>query len=174
MFLSKKTIALSVAAIIYTGTGYAADGNINFTGEVIGNACTITGSSGSNVSVELGQVATSSFSKAGDTAAPTKFSIGLSKCTSVDSAQVSFDGTQDRTNNNLIKLSTATGAATGVGIGIYEADSTTAIPLYTKSAPVTVTGGSANFNFVAKYVATSSTVTAGPANASATFTVIYK
>lgn len=174
MLLSKKIFALSVATIIYSSSIYAADGNINFTGEMIGNACTITGSSGSDVSVAMGNVALSSFNNAGDTAAPTQFTIGLSSCSSVTSAQISFDGTQDTTNTNLIKLATGDNAATGVGVGIYESDSSTIIPLYSKSKAVAIANGTAQFNFIAKYVSTSKTVTAGPANASATFTVMYK
>jgi len=177
MFLSKRIVTIAVAATIFSGMSslsYASDGNLNFTGEITNNPCTVVGDSGANVNVMLGKVSQTSFANAGDEAAATSFALKLTNCSNVTSAQVSFDGASDAVNKSLIKLSAGADAATGVGIGIYEANGSTLIPLFSKSKEVAVKEGAAQFDFVAKYVATSKDVKAGSANGSATFTVAYK
>jgi len=174
MKLKYKAIAIIVSALTMNNMAQAADGNIEFTGAIVSNSCKVTGtgSSDSNFGVTLGKVHTNALKNSGVTAAPTPFTIKLSDCVSVTSASVTFDGTLDSNNKSLLKLSPVTDAATFVGIGIYESNSSTLIPLLNKSATKTLINGAANLEFVAKYVATG-TATPGVANASATFTVNY-
>ena len=152
-------------------TAIAADGTINFTGNITDAACTVDSSS-ANQTVNLGTVSSQAFSSAGDSAAPTEFSINLTACpVSVATASVTFDGASDSSNDQLLQLTSGSTAA-GVGIGIYEADSSTIVPMHVSSVsqPVATT---ATLNFIAKYVSTAASVTAGTANGVADFTVTY-
>lgn len=165
-----------ITMVLFSGfalvsTANAADGTINFTGSILDSACTVTGST---QTVALGSVVKSAFTAAGNTASPTKFSITLSSCPeATKTAIVSFDGTTNTTNSNLLAL-TSGSAATGVGVGIYESDNTTIIPVGTHSASKTLsTTASTTFNFIAKYVATAAAVTAGSANAVSDVTISY-
>lgn len=173
--MKNKLIALSViSSIAMLSSAFAKDGTINFTGNILDEACIVETESASQT-VNLGNVSVNAFGAAGDTAAPTAFSINLKDCpASVTKAAVKFDGSRDAQNTNLLKLS-ATSTATGVGIGIYESDSTTSIPLQMASVQQSI--DSANpvntLNFVAKYVSTAGTVTAGSANGVTDFTIVY-
>ncbi|WP_265524895.1 fimbrial protein, partial [Providencia rustigianii] len=72
-----------------------------------------------------------------------------------------------------IKLKQETGVATGVGIQITD-DVNTIIPLFTASKTYPLKNGVENsLDFRARYIAKSDTVTTGPANGTATFTINY-
>lgn len=154
-------------------TAYAADGTINFTGTITDAACTITPGS-ANQTVSMGTVSSTALANVGDTAAPSAFNIVLTNCpVTATQAVVKFDGPTDADNSSLIALTTAAGKATGVAIGVYEADAATLIPVGSPSASKTLsTTADTTFNFFAKYVATNAVV-AGSANAVSDFTVIY-
>ncbi|MFZ4832474.1 fimbrial protein [Rouxiella sp. Mn2063] len=173
--MNKKIIALAiVAGSAFTSVAQAADGTINFTGTITDTACTVSTAT-KNQTVDLGTVSKTAFAAAGDTAAPTKFSIVLQSCpTTVTNASVRFDGPIDSVNSNLLALTSATGNAAHVAVGIYEQDASTLIPIATKSAskPVSSTADT-TLNFIAKYVATAAGVTSGPANAATNFTISY-
>lgn len=168
-----KIIALIFTAASVCGYASAADGTINFAGTIIDTACTVDAAS-ANQTVKLGTVSASSFSTAGATAAPTRFSISLTGCpAAVKSASIRFDGTVASGNSSILSLSSGQ-TATNLGVGIYQQDSTTLIPIgsSTPSLPLT-TSGVNTFNFIAKYYAISTPVAAGTANATATFTIAY-
>ncbi|MDF7788623.1 fimbrial protein [Pantoea stewartii] len=165
------TSALFAAAI--SGSASAADGTINFTGKIADTACTVDPAS-ANQTVNMGEVAASSFKSAGATASAARFTINLTNCpAAATSASVRFDGPLASGNGNLLALSSGQ-TATNVGVGIYEQDSNTLIPVGSASAPVKLSSASINaLNFIAKYVSTAEKVSAGSANAAATFTVAY-
>lgn len=171
-----KKLAL-IAALAATGlcpTAFAADGTINFTGSIRDTACTVNTGSATQT-VNLGTVAASAFGAAGSQASARQFAITLTNCPSaVTSASIRFDGPLASGNSSLLGLTSGTGVATGVGVGIYEKDSTTLIPIGQASSAVTLSStGSNTLNFIAKYVSTAATVGPGAANAAATFTVAY-
>ncbi|PFH11522.1 major type 1 subunit fimbrin (pilin) [Collimonas sp. PA-H2] len=173
----------SIIAILLTGSAFgsianAADGTINFTGNITTVACTVDPTSGVTPNpVLLGNVSTTAFPIFGSSAAPTMFSITLSACpATVTTARAKFDGPTAAGNPNLLALTGAgsPGVATFVGIGIYEQDSSTLIPIGALSAPVPVLAANPTtpMNFIAKYVSTG-TVTEGTANATSAFTISY-
>ncbi|SCC68711.1 fimbrial protein [Kosakonia oryziphila] len=164
------TIALAAGVC---GTALAADGTINFTGNISDTACKVDTAS-ANQTVNLGSVSANSFAAAGATASSTRFTINLTDCpAAVTSASTRFDGPLASGNSNLLALSSGQ-TTTGVGVGIYEQDSTTLIPVGNVSAPVTLaTTGTNALNYIAKYVSTDATVGAGTANTVAAFTVTY-
>lgn len=66
-------------------------------------------------------------------------------------------------------------AATGVGIRIFNQSDNSQVKLYNDSAYTAIDAeGKAEMKFIARYVATNATVTAGTANADSQFTVEYK
>lgn len=172
-----KFSALLMATLFAT-SALAADGTVNFTGEILTSACKVDTNSLSQT-VELGKVSSSAFTASGSTAAATKFDIKLTDCpTGADSptiASVKFDGTNNSANPNILALSTGS-TATNVGIALYEKDGATLIPMSNQSQNNTIdsTSNSLTMSFIAKYMSTADTVTAGTANGATNFTVIYK
>ncbi|HEI8868027.1 TPA: fimbrial protein [Serratia odorifera] len=176
-------MAMAATAALSLSSAFAADGQINFKGEILDSACQVVNSVSSPLDVTLGKVAKTAFSGAGSTASPTKFTLQLSGCpASVTSATVKFDGPAADGDNGVLALTQESGVATGVGIQLTDA-SQKVLPLFDESAPYKLTpstagttGGADVVNdlaFIARYVATAATVTAGPANAVANFTVNY-
>ncbi|MGZ7458353.1 fimbrial protein [Pseudomonas sp. Ma2-10] len=169
----KLMIAALLTGSTFAGMANAADGTLNFTGAVTDAACTITPAS-ANQTVTLGTISSSALPAAGDSAAPTAFDIVLTACpATATSATVKFDGPTDADNSSLLALTTVAGVATGVGIGFYEEDASTPIPVSAESSSKALsTTLDTTFRYIAKYVATGPVV-AGTANAVSDFTIIY-
>lgn len=154
------------------GTG----GQVNFTGSITDTSCNIDSTS-ANQSVDLGKWASSYFTSAGSETSKTSFHIKVKDCPStVHSVSVLFDGSRDTNNSNLLAIN---GTAHGVAIKLYEDDRSTPVNLGAVSHPQNVTGattgsatGAADLEFFADYVSTG-TVTAGSANGTANFNMVY-
>lgn len=172
--MKKSLMALIVAGASIVGfNAQAADGEVHFTGNITADACTINDGTGSPIDVALGTVSKASFTANGDKSDPTKFTISLSACpASLTKAAVKFDGTADANNGDLLALD-ADSTGKGVGIEIGQEDGTP-LPLYTASNQVAITTGSAELNFIGRYVATDfANLAAGTANGTSEFTVSY-
>ncbi|WP_044611900.1 fimbrial protein [[Enterobacter] lignolyticus] len=151
----------------------AADGMINFTGNITGTACVVDTTS---VAVDLGTVSASAFSGgAGTTAAAKRFNIVLKSCpASISSASIRFDGTTNTINPSILALSTGE-PASNVGVAIYEQDNATLIPIGSASADVALLADVNNtLTYFAKYMSTGTTVGVGSARSSTAFTVTYQ
>lgn len=171
--MNRFTLIATAAALFSAQYANAADGTINFTGSITDTACTVNTSS-TNQTVALGTVSSTSFSGAGSTASSSRFTIELTTCPSaVNTAKVRFDGPTATGNSSILGLN-AGQSATNVGVAIYEQNSTTLIPVGTASAGVTLSStGTNEMVYIAKYMATDTTVGAGSANATTTFTITY-
>lgn len=171
----KKIFVLTstILGLPLANTAMAADGTIQFTGNIVDTACVVNTES-KNQTVNLGNVATTAFSASGASAAPTRFTIKLTDCpSSITNASVRFDGTADANNSQILALNSGQ-TATNVGVAIYESNNTTLIPLTADSQQVTLTPDTTNeLTYIAKYYATAYPVTAGTANATTSFTIIY-
>ncbi|WP_025123593.1 MULTISPECIES: fimbrial protein [unclassified Serratia (in: enterobacteria)] len=174
--MKKNLIAVAVlASSAFAISAFAADGQVNFTGEIIDSACQVVNTPSNPLNVVLGKVAKTAFTGTGSTAAATKFTLQLTNCpATVNTASVKFDGTSVNGDTTLLALTQESGVATGVGIQLADA-SNTVLPLYAASMAYPLVSGTAtnNLDFVARYIATAATVTAGPANSMASFTVNY-
>ncbi|HBE9078759.1 fimbrial protein [Serratia fonticola] len=173
--MKKNLIAVAVlASSAFAVSAFAADGQVNFTGSIIDAACTVTNSVSNPLEVKLGQVSKTAFTQAGDTAAATKFTLKLTNCpTTVSTATIKFDGTSVNGDNSVLALTDVSGVATGVGIQLSD-DANTVLPLFTASKAYALSStADNNLDFVARYIATSDSVTAGPADSMASFTVNY-
>lgn len=171
----KKNImaaAITAVSIMAASSAFAADGQVNFVGKIIDTGCDVVNTPTNPLLVTLGDVYNTAFQSPGDTAAATDFTLKLTGCpATVTSAQVKFDGVADNGNNRILKLTQDAGVAQGVGIQL--SDTNSVLPLYTASTAYPLVVGDNDLNFVARYVATSIPVGMGPANAVATFTLIY-
>lgn len=175
-FLKLASLA-AVAALSQAAS--AADGNIQFTGQIVDTPCSVAASS-QNLTVPLGNVGRTSLDgAAGKKSTPAKFTINLLACgATAKGATVTFTGAADTVVTDDLKLANAgtvgtTASATGVAVEIQ--DSTGAkIPLGSASASYALGLGDNSLQFQAAYVSTGNAVTSGPANANAQFTVAYK
>ncbi|MDC9751957.1 fimbrial protein [Proteus mirabilis] len=173
--MRKSFIAMLIAttSIFVANNALAADGTIDFTGEIIDNACELAAGSDA-LKVNLGKVSKTALPSAGVTAAATKFTIKLINCpATVSTASVKFDAKSYSGDDTVIALKQESGVATGVGIQITD-DANTVVPLFTasKNYPLKEDGEN-NLDFIARYIAKTDSVTAGLANANATFTINY-
>ncbi|WP_272582548.1 fimbrial protein [Providencia sp. PROV257] len=158
---------------LFISNAFATDGTINFTGEITDEACQLAAGSDA-LEVNLGKVSKAALPAVGSTTAATKFAIKLTGCpAAVTSASITFDGTPYSGDNQILALKAETGVATGVGIQLTD-DTNTVVPLYTKSKSYTLQPTVENsLEFAARYIAKSASITSGPANSNAVFTVSY-
>lgn len=173
----KNTLSLSIASFLLvasTASAMAFDGTVKFQGEIVDAACTVDIGAGNTMIVDLGKVNKTAFTGAGSTASATKFTLKLKDCpVSIKSTTVKFDGTAYDGDDSVLALTEETGVATGVGIQL--SDNTQAVlPLFTASKNYALQPTIVNdLDFYARYIAKADTVTAGPANSVATFTMNY-
>ncbi|MDK9604844.1 fimbrial protein [Lelliottia wanjuensis] len=165
---------LSGTLLLWAATACAHDGTVNIDGTILNNTCTISSES-KNITVPMGMVASKQFYKAGDTTNPIQFSINLENCGSaVSGVDVTFTGATDTANKDLLAIDTGTGNATGLGIALLDQNKTL-IPISepSKQYALTPDAKSVSLVFFAQYTATGAKVSAGVANATATFTLNY-
>lgn len=154
------------------GTG----GQVIFNGSITDSSCNIDSASTSQT-VDLGKWASTYFTSTGFETTKTPFHIKVKDCpASVTNVAVLFDGARDQSDNTLLAT---TGGAAGVAIKLYEDDKSTAVSLGKASkaknvvAGATAGTGTADLEFFADYISTGA-VTAGDANGTANFNMIYK
>jgi major type 1 subunit fimbrin (pilin) len=140
-----------------------------FNGKITEATCALaTGSD--NQLVDMGNVASNTFRKTGDTSRPQAFSINLTDCDTdvAKTAAIAFSG--DTANDNTLKIS---GDAGNVGIQILQDNTALILDGSTLSSSQTLVGGSNAMQFSARYIALADEVKAGDANATAHFTLYY-
>ncbi|MDH6170653.1 type 1 fimbria pilin [Variovorax boronicumulans] len=190
----KKSVLVKFAALAVTGVmsqgAFAADGTINFTGEIVDAPCSISPNS-QNLTVPLGKVSRTVFGSVTGTGAsavstaivgkkstPANFTIDLLGCgATAKGATVTFSGTADADNATTLRVANAgqVGVSAASGVAVELGDSAgTKIPLGSPSSDYVLGLGDNSLKFQAAYVATKTSVMSGPANAVAQFTVAYK
>lgn len=177
--MKKSIFAATLASVLISGMNmaYASDGTINFTGQIKDTSCTIGDGSGDALSIFLGTPGVNSFKDIGDTSGAARFNISLSSCPPAQQKiQIAFEGIADQNTGEILKINPGSGTAKGVGIRIEEADGTPVVlnttdPLELKEHELD--SGAVKVNYVAKYQATVIPVTAGQANATAQFSIMY-
>jgi major type 1 subunit fimbrin (pilin) len=152
-----------------------ADGNdsgtITFTGQVLDSTCTLDSKA---LDVAMGAVTVDAFSTAGVTGRNVPFKIDLSNCNAkLSGVKVELDGAADKTKPEFLGLDSGANAAKGIAIELLD-NKAKQVPINSVSDEYTITEGNNALNFDARYVSTADTVTAGDANASANFTLLYR
>jgi type 1 fimbria pilin len=143
--------------------------NLGAGSSVASSTCTLSSTS---ISVPIGNIAGTKFTKIGSTAGDKSFDIGL-KCDKNANINVSMTGTQnkDTAEKSVLALTTG-GNAQGIGVQLLYggAPLTLGSNLALKTAS---SGGAETLPFTTRYYQTQSTVIAGTANATATLTFTY-
>ena len=177
--MKKSIFAATLASVLISSMNmaYASDGNINFTGEIKDNTCTVGDANGNkDINIYLGKPSAASFqNQVGVTSSAARFNIALTNCPQgVQTVSVAFSGIADANENSILKINEGNEAAEGVGIRIEEADGTHVILNSTDSLKEhTVSNGSVTMDYVAKYQSTLASVKPGKANAAAQFAIMY-
>lgn len=139
---------------------------------IVTQPCTVTTT---NIAVSLGTQKTNQFVNVGDASTPTPFDINLTGC-SANSVHITITGTADThytnaANNGVLATS---GGATGVGIQLRRRDTSAIMKLNQDNTwTSSYTSGSLTLPLEARYIKNNVAVTAGQANATATFTMSY-
>lgn len=170
--------AVLVATLGAATTASAADGTINFIGAITAKTCTVklnNGTTGGNGSVTLPTVSTGAFSGLASTAGQTAFTINLSSCSTVATAATYFE--PGATVNSAGRLNVTTGGATGVDLQLVLGDGATPVVVGASASGVgsaTISSGSAALTYFVRYYQNSATApTAGAANSSVAYSMIY-
>ncbi|MCF5722321.1 fimbrial protein [Pseudomonas syringae] len=160
--LSKFTLACGACWLLASTCAQAADGQIEFTGTVTDNACTIkTGDA--NKSVTLDPVRIADFGPTvGAVAKEKAFSISLDNCSIATKSNVAitFSGQQDRNDPTLLGL-TGENQVRGVAIQIADTRTGNKVPLNQATADYDLRAQSNTFDFTAAYVRTIADTTSG-------------
>ncbi|KAA1144493.1 fimbrial protein [Citrobacter portucalensis] len=153
---------------------YFANVTLNGTSTVTSTACTVTTP---DVNVPLGDHDKSGFSGVGSGTGWQTFSIGL-ECDPGARINVRIDATADPSEApGVMALDGGSGemAATGVGVQLWSVPDDSAVQFgQVKYYGTSSAGGLEAIQYRARYYQTASAVTAGPASATATFTLTYK
>lgn len=171
--MKNKYLAVLISSLFaLTSMAYASDGTVKFKGNIVETACTVDAAS-ANQTVTLGDVAVNSFTAAGDVSTAQKFDIKLTACPEGTVAVV-FGGSS--ATADLLSLDAGM-VAKGVAVRINNADDNSQVKINdTASAKrVTVESGAATLKYVGQYQATAAraSITAGTADATSQFTVLY-
>lgn len=185
---TKQLLMSILAATAFTATTgvYAVGedvtvvgGVVHFTGDIVNAACSVSTNSDGQT-VKLGQYRTATFTAAGIETTPVPFNIVLNDCDPAVSslASVAFSGQADAVDTDLLSVNASgdnANVASGVGIVIKDKASKVLPPNGTTfSATQTLLNGTNTFPFTANYKSTVANVTAGKANADATFMIHYE
>ncbi len=181
-YLSKLAVIAAVGALAQVAM--AADGTVNFTGEITDSICSLAPES-QLINVPLGKITRTKFQTVGTGSAPAKFTINLLDCPAgINKGKVTFSGTADSRVADLVAIDGSgqgNPAAQGVGIEIGDWEGQK-IALGSASREYALTQGANKLQFQARYVSTLPLVgaaptdpvlQAGPANGTAQFTVAY-
>jgi len=102
----------------------------------------------STLDVSLGKVSQTAFTGSGSTTSTTRFDIQLKDCPeTITSAAITFGGSADGTNANVLAVTPGTGAATGVGIQLLD-KTENPLSLYTASTSYTLQSGTTTNDLV--------------------------
>ncbi|HGY1168009.1 TPA: fimbrial protein [Citrobacter braakii] len=152
---------------------YYSDVVLDGTNTISSVACTVT--SQEPVSVALGEHDKSEFGGVGSSTGWTAFDIGL-QCDKNARINVRIDATQDASGiTGVMRLDNDQDAASGVGVELWYQHTNTPVAFgKVLSNYWTSGGGPERVQLQARYRQTAETVTAGAANATATFTLTYQ
>lgn len=173
--MKKTLLALgAMAAVASSFNASAADGTINFTGQINSQTCTIEGSTAGTLAktVALPKVSASSLATVGKTAGRTGFTLALTACTG-SSALVRFEqgASVDAATGNLRNQTTG---GSNAQIQILNANFAP-INLQTNSGSLStaITEEAASLQFYAQYIAATAAATAGQVTSNVQFSMDY-
>ncbi|STF94729.1 Fimbrial protein [Escherichia coli] len=150
---------------------FAHDGTVNISGSFRRNTCVLAQDS-KQINVQLGNVSLTRFSH-GNYGPEKSFIINLQDCgTDVSTVDVTFSGTPDGTQSEMLSIESGTDAASGLAIAILD-DAKILIPLNQASKDYSLHSSKVPLTFYAQLRPVNSDVQSGKVNASATFVLHY-
>ena len=172
----KKLMILSglVAAMSAASMAQAAEGTLNFTGELTAASCQVNATVPGNIAVDMGQVDFSSLSTTtiGMVETPIQFEVNCTDAGGLDMARLTFDASRGSdTNPNNRQLLALDNTSTGSGVGIALVGPAGIIDLSSATPTITTNldAGSANFDLKAGFVLDGTAPTAGAVSATLPF-----
>lgn len=144
--------------------------NIMVQGTVITPGCSVNSN---NINIALGDYLTTQFDSIGSVTQYKPLNVVLN-CNNGTKLNAKINADAENSALGTIKLTQASGSATGVGVQILDTVSNP-VHLNEKFLVDTITSnGQYNINWKARYIKTSQTITPGIANATATLTLTYE
>lgn len=178
--LSLITLIVTAALISHSTIAETLDSNngeITFSGRVLPNTCTVTGSSNGAISVSLGDIKKSDLVLVNTAASGTDFSIDLTGCDEGTVKAVLSADTNNQDGSDL-KNTATTDAATGVVVQVFDGSNLInfSTPANNVTTPKPITSdGTASFPYKARIAAkTGETPTIGNVVAKAKYTIQYE
>lgn len=170
----KVSIAfLNLLWLLFSTNSHAEVGttSIKMQATLVAGGCTVSIAS-QKLMVNMGQWFKRQVSANSEVSKPVLFAINLEHCSSITGVTVTFNGQADSADPSLLAIS-GVGSAKNIGIAILDKDRRR-IPLGHPSDVYTVSpdAESITLNFYGQYIA-SGEVSAGVANADATFSIEY-
>ena len=126
-----------------------------------------------NKVVTLPTVGTTAFSGQGATTGQTPFSLQLTNCSNNLSVNITLNSTNAQTGATGVIAPSGAGYATGIGVQILAANGTTPVAFGSMINTGVTSGSNYAINLFARYYQTGTTVTTGPVQGIATFTLSY-
>lgn len=171
----------AIAGVFVANSAMAADGTIDFSGEITANTCTVVvdNSSTGSGTIVLPVVAAAALPMNGSTAGTTAFNIHLSNCSISDAATVTTYFEPGAYVNADGRLSQSTvGGASNVEIQLLNSDQAV-MQLHEPAGSQNDTGVAmvlgdtvATLSYYAQYYATG-LVTAGPVTSQVSYSIVY-
>lgn len=172
-------LSAAIATAVGMNASAATQGVLNLQGSVVNSTCAVATAS-ENQMITLPSVKVDDLFVTGVRGnLTTPFQITLTGCEAAvsNNIAVSFSAVTSASYSDIIE--NTGGTATGVGLVLFDEDSSTQINTFdnisatSHTIPVRVTPGTMTFNFSVDYVASADVVTAGSFGASVDFFVIY-
>ena len=150
----------------------AADTIIQYSGRITAETCFVQAASNSQ-QIDMGEFSVADFLRAGDVSAAKPFNVVLERCSAgITAAKVTFSGTLNPDDRQLIALTPGSDTARGIGIELLNVAGQRIVPGTQVRHPVGP--GSATLSYSLRYRATGTAVGAGSANAVILFDVDYE
>lgn len=170
-FFSYLSLLIALVVSVSIKYVYAYDVLISISGNITANTCDVTSDV---INVQLGNYNVKNLNQPGTLTQKVNFTIELANCPSTFAGvNVMFVGATDSICSECLKITSGAIYSKGVAIKITDANTKTVIPnVY---GPLFGVRGTTKLSipYFAQYISTTSTVTPGNANSTATFTLQY-
>ncbi|PVZ12622.1 MULTISPECIES: fimbrial protein [unclassified Pseudomonas] len=173
--MNKLALFFVAASSLVTCVGaHAADGTVNFSGQVMGQTCRIDGSTAASTkTVTLDKVSTSSLAAVGQVAGRTKFTFTLDQCSKDANVTARFEPgpTVNASTGNLINQ---TPGGSNAEIQILNSDyGVVNVSTNSGNKTAAIVSGNATLTYYAQYVAAAAPATAGVVTSSVQYSLVY-
>lgn len=172
--LSTALLFVFATAFIPGVASATSTGEVDITGNILANSCDVSVDD-RDKRVDMGSEAAKQFKYGSGATRMVPFTITLVDCgPAVTGLRIIFQGPADQNRPDLLALDAGAGAATGIGIALFDGNKVQ-IPVNTQSEPYSVEPGtdSIPLQYYAQYTANGASIVAGQADSFAVFDFEY-